>query len=90
MSTENGNTTKYRLEQVEKCCEKNKEVIEKLKFVLLKKDDIMELNLMKNDIQSINKKLDAKDERDKWFMRLLIGTLITGILTPIVVKYLGL
>jgi hypothetical protein len=90
MSTENGNTTKYRLEQVEKCCEKNKEIIEKLKFVLLKKDDIMELNLMRNDIQSINKKLDAKDERDKWFMRLLIGTLITGILTPIVVKYLGL
>jgi hypothetical protein len=90
MSTENGNTTKYRLEQVEKCCEKNKEVIEKLKFVLLKKDDIMELNLMRSDIQSINKKLDAKDDRDRWFMRLLIGTLITGILTPIVLKIVGI
>jgi hypothetical protein len=72
MSTENGNTTKYRLEQVEKCCENNKKEVEKIKFVFDRKNDIMELNVMKS-------KLDSIIKTQRMIMATAIGALLAVV-----------
>jgi hypothetical protein len=88
-NSENGNTTKYRLEQVENCCKENKELLDSMKFVKFYENDIRELNVMQNDLKTIKQAIIEKKESDKWVMRLLVGALVTGILTPVVIKLLG-